>query len=263
MRTFMGVVTTLVSLLAGCDAPTPSHTLPTDHFTGRFVAETRGDGVTRMSAYFLEREGPFGLFQQGVYLDGGDTLIFRGATQSVSLPGNAPAFVAELVTGLTENTRFEFDLQRPTHISAPQTWGTLPAPMDLLLPEPGKEYSIERDDLIVAWTEPGTLDDMWIELAADCVQPDGDDHAYLDRDIVVGVPGDPGIYKVDLSNQFMREECERYESVVSLYRSRAGHVDPVYGPNEERCENDPNYSCEDYGWVSVRQVRSVSIVLRP
>lgn len=249
-----------LSLLAACGDQDPSSTIPTDRFYGRFIAETREDGISRITATFLENEDWF--LYEGVYLDGGDTLIFRAREESVQLPGGANTFVAELLSGIDENTRFEFDLQRPVHADAPNSYGTLPAPMDILVPEPGQEYSIENDELAVAWTYPGTIDDMWLRVAADCQQPDGEDYWYLDEGFTVEIPGDPGAFAVDLSDRFFHEgECQRYAATVTLYRARAGTLDPAYAPIEEQCEDDD--SCRYLGYVSIRQVRSVPITLTP
>lgn len=248
------------SLLAACGDQDPSSTIPTNQFYARFVAETREDGMSRLTATFLQDEDWF--LYEGVYLDGGDTLIFRTRDNSVELPGGANFFEAELLSGILENTRFEFDLQRPVHADAPDSYGTLPAPMDVLIPEPGQEYSVENDPLAVAWTDPGTLDDMWLRVEADCRQPDGDDYWYLDEDFTSDIPGDPGAYAVKLSDYlFLESECERYEATVTLYRARAGTLDQAYAPIEDQCKE--NNSCRYLGYVSIRQVRSVPIVLTP
>jgi hypothetical protein len=248
------------SLLAACGDMNPSSTIPTDQFYARFVAETREDGMSRLTATFLQDEDWF--YYEGVYLDGGDTLTFRTREDSVVLPGGANFYVAELLSGITENTRFEFDLQRPVHADAPNSYGTLPAPMDVLIPEPGQDYSVENDQLTVAWSDPGTLDDMWLRVEADCRQPDGADYWYLDEDFTVDIPGDPGAWAVNLSDHFFHaSECKRYQATVTLYRARAGTLDPAYAPIEDQCEKDD--SCRYLGYVSVRQVRSVPIVLTP
>lgn len=250
----------LAALLAACGDPDPSSTLPTDRFYGRFVAETREDGVSRVTATFLENEDWF--LYEGVYLDGGDTLIFRAREDTVQLPGGANTFVAELLSGIVEDTRFEFDLQRPVHADAPNSYGTLPAPMDIVVPEPGRAYSIANDELALAWTWPGTIDDMWLRVEADCTQPDGEEFWYLDEDFTADIPGDPGAYAIRLSDHFVgASECQRYAATVTLYRARAGTLDPAYAPKEEECEEHD--SCRYLGYVSVRQVRSVPIVLTP
>jgi hypothetical protein len=245
----------LAPLIAACGDPDPSSTIPTHQIYGRFVADTREDGTTRITADFLEDEGLF--YYEGVYLDGGDTLVFRSETDQVALPGGASSYVAELLSGITENTRFEFDLQRPAHVDAPNSYGTLPAPMEIFLPEAGAEYTLDSDELALAWRWGGTTDDMHVRLDARCVVPQDSDH--LDRTVTRDIPGDPGAYALQLSGAFP-EECSRYEATLSLYRAREGTLDPAYAPNEDECEE--NDSCRYLGYVVIRQVRSVPIVLK-
>jgi hypothetical protein len=245
----------LALLTAACGDMDASSTIPTDRIYARFVADTRADGTTRVTADFLEDEDLF--YYEGVYLDGGDTLVFRSATDQVALPGGASSYVAELLSEVTENTRFEFDLQRPAHVDAPNSYGTLPAPMDIFLPESGAEYSLDGDELALAWRWGGTTDDMQVRLDARCVAPRDSDH--LDRTITRDIPGDPGAYALQLSDAFPAE-CSRYEATLSLYRAREGTLDPAYAPNEDECEE--NDSCRYLGYVVIRQVRSVPIVLK-
>lgn len=244
----------LTLLTAACGDPDPSSTIPTDRIYGRFVADTRADGTTRVTADFLEDEGLF--YYEGVYLDGGDTLVFRSETDEVALPGGASSYVAELLGGITENTRFEFDLQRPVHADAPSSYGTLPAPMEIVLPEPGAEYALGSDELALAWRWGGTTDDMYVRVDAKCTSPGGAGH--LDRSLTRDIPGDPGAYAIQLSNA-LPEECRRYEATVTLYRAREGTLDPAYAPNEAECEESD--SCRYLGYVVIRQVRSVPIAL--
>ena len=244
----------LAALVTACGDPDPSSTIPTDRIYARFVADTREDGQTRVTADFLEDDGLF--FYEGVYLDGGDTLIFRSAQDQVSLPGGASSYVAELLGDIAENTRYEFDLQRPAHVDAPGSYGTLPAPMEIFLPEAGAEYSLGSGELALAWRWGGTTDDMHVRVDAHCTIPLNADH--LDTSLTRDIPGDPGAYAIQWSDAFP-EECQRYEAIVTLYRAREGTLDPAYAPNEEQCE-DGN-SCRDLGYVVIRQVRSVPIVL--
>lgn len=240
-------------LLAACGDMDPSSTIPTERIYARFVADTRADGTTRVTADFLEDEGLF--YYEGVYLDGGDTLAFRTADDQVSLPGGASSYVAELLSGIVEGTRFEFDLQRPAHADAPNSHGTLPAPMDIFLPEEGATYALDNAEVPLAWRWGGTTDDMHVRVDARCTSPA--DAAHLDQRLTRDIPGDPGAYALDLSG--FPEECQRYEATVSLYRAREGTLDPAYAPNEDRCEE--NDSCRYLGYVVIRQVRSVAIVL--
>lgn len=248
------------ALLTACGGMDPSSSLPTDRFYGRFIAETREDGTSRVTASFLEDEGLF--YYRGVYLDGGDTLVFRASEDRVELPGGASDYVAELFSGIVEDTRFNFDLQRPDHLDAPNSWGTLPAPMDLYSPQAGAEYSIANDTVVVSWNNPGTLDAMWIEIEADCLEPNDAEDAWLDESFTVGITGDPGIAMIDLEDELVHEDgCGRYAATLTLVRAREGELDWAYAPNENQCEQDD--SCRYLGYVSVRQVRAVTVTLTP
>lgn len=258
--TFKALLVLGAALTAACSETNPSSSLPTDRFYGRFVAETREDGTSRVTASFLEDEGLF--HYRGVYLDGGDTLVFRASEDRVELPGGASDYVAELFSGIVEDTQFQFDLQRPAHVDAPDSRGTLPAPMDLYSPQPGAEYSIADDIVIVSWSNPGTLDEMWIKVEADCLEPNDAEDAWLDETFTVGITGDPGIALIDLEDELMHEDgCGRYAATLTLVRAREGELDRAYAPNEEQCEQDD--SCRYLGYVSVRQVRAVTVTLTP
>lgn len=263
MHTLNAVKTLLIlgaALTAACSETNPSSSLPTDRFYGRFIAETREDGTSRVTASFLEDEGLF--HYRGVYLDGGDTLVFRASEDRVELPGGASDYVAELFSGIVEDTRFEFDLQRPDHVDAPNSWGTLPAPMDLYSPQPGAEYSIANDTVVVNWSNPGTLDAMWIEVEADCLDPNRPEDDWLDETFTEDITGDPGIWTVDLGGGLTNEDgCGRYAATLTLVRAREGELDRAYAPNENQCEQDD--SCRYLGYVSVRQVRAVTVTLTP
>lgn len=249
-------------LLAACGDPDPSSSIPTDRFYARFNVETRADGTSEVRADFFERDTFFDY--EGVYLDGGDTLEVRTVEHGLLFKGGGNHFVGELASGIAENTRFEFDLQRPVHADAPGSFGTLPAPLDLVLPEAGQEYSVGNDELTVAWQWPGTMDDMVLRVEADCVEPNAAGDGWLDESFSADIPGDPGFFTVRLADRIvLHDECERYETVLKLYRSRRGHVDRAYKPNEAECEGRSDEACRHLEYVSVSQVRSVAIVLRP
>lgn len=258
--TFKALLTLGAALLTACGDMDPSSSLPTDRFYGRFIAETREDGTSRITASFLENEDFF--VYEGVYLDGGDTLVFHAAQDRVDLPGGASDYVAELFSGIVEDTEFRFDLQRPDHVDAPDSRGTLPAPMGLYSPQAGAEYSIADDTVVVSWSNPGTLDDMWIEVEADCLEPNDAEDAWLDEAFTEDITGDPGIWTLDLAGALVNEDaCARYAATLKLVRAREGELDSAYAPIEEQCEQDD--SCRYLGYVSVRQVRAVTVTLTP
>ena len=252
----------LCAALAACGDMDPSSSIPTDRMYARFVAETRADGTSEVRADFFEHEDWF--VYEGIYLDGGDTLEASTHEARLLFTGGGNHFVGELVTGIVADTRFQFDLQRPNHVDAPGSWGTLPEPMDLVMPEPEQEYSIADDELTLLWTYGGTIDDMWVTVEADCLEPNAADDWYLDESFTVDIPGDPGAFAMDLSDRFLHaDQCRRYAATVTLYRARAGTLDPAYKPKEEECEDSSTGDCAEKGSVSIRQVRSVPVTLIP
>lgn len=263
MKTLRILPLLAATLLAACGDPDPSSSFPTERIYARYVAEAREDGTSTMTATFLEDQ-QF-LLYEGIYLDGGDAVVFRVKEEQVVLPGGTNVFVADLVSGVVEDTRFEFDLQRPSHKDAPGSFGTLPAPMSLQWPEAGSEYSIERDDVTVFWSNAGQLDAMWLRVTAQCADAaDPQDLWMYEEDFTVSITGDPGLASIDLSDHIIRTEgCRRYDAVVTLVRAREGHVDTALAPDETTCGGDDQPPCRHLGYVSVRQVRPVAIVLRP
>ena len=251
----------LVVVLAGCGDPDPSTDIPTERIYARFIAETGADGASQVRADFFEEEGFF--LYEAVYLAGGDTLAVRTEESHLLFTGGGTHFEGELPSGVLENTRFEFDLERPQLQDAPNSWGTLPAPMDLWLPEAGTEYSIENDQLTVAWNYGGTIDDMWLEVDARCIAPDEPDDWWRDESFTLDIPGDPGLYTFRLSDAIYVDQCERYAATLTLYRARAGVLDDAYKPDEQACGDNHNGHCSQDGYVSIRQVRSVPVTLSP
>lgn len=265
MTAFRPIPLLAAALLAACGDPDPSSSIPTERIYARYVAEARADGTSTITARYLEDEEPLFLYYEGVYLDGGDTVTFRVKDQQVALPGGDHEFIADLVSGIVEDTVFEFDLQRPAFPDAPGSFGTLPAPMTLQWPEPGEEYSIAEDDITVFWSNAGTSDDMFLRVVADCTEPVDEDGWWLDEEFHTEVLGDPGLASIDLSDypHFRTDECRRYDATLTLVRARSGTVDRALAPDENTCGGDDQPSCRHLEYVSVRQVRSVPVVLRP
>jgi len=256
------------TLLTACGDPDPSTDIPTERIYARFVTETAADGNSRVRADFFEKDNTFfedGEFRyEAVYLAGGDTLDVRSRDQSLLFTGGGSHFEGVLPSGILEGTRFEFDLQRAREDfrDAPGAWGTLPAPMDLWLPAPDSEYSVGSDTVTVAWSDAGTLDDMWLYVDVHCVQPQ--DRAWIDRQFEVDIPGDPGLYAFAPSDYMSFDDaCERFAGTMALYRGRAGALDDAYKPDEAACGNDREGDCSQRGYVSIRQVRSVPISFKP
>lgn len=258
----------MTGLLAACGDSDPSTDIPTEGIYARFVAETDADGTSRVRADFFEKDNNFfedgEIRYEGVYLAGGDTLDVRSRDQSLLFTGGGSHFEGVLPSGILESTRFEFDLQRAREDfrDAPGSWGTLPAPMDLWLPEPGTEYSVSNDAVNVAWSDPGTLDDMWLDVELHCAQPQ--EHGWIERQFQVDIPGDPGLYTFNPSDyMFFNDDCQRFAGTMTLYRARAGVLDDAYKPHEEVCGDDHEGDCKQRGYVSIRQVRSVDIAFTP
>jgi hypothetical protein len=263
------IVAVAALLLVACGDPDPSTDIPTERIYARFVAETGADGASQVFADFFEKDNDF--FTDGewryeaVYLAGGDTLDVRKEQRNLLFTGGGTHFEGTLPGDALEQTRFEFDLQRARgdFRDAPGSWGTQPAPMDLWLPEPGAEYSIENDDVVVAWGYGGTTDDMSVRVDARCIAPDVAGDGWRDETFTLGFIGDTGLEAFKLSDHIDPNDCTRYATTLTLVRARAGHLDDAYKPDEDACGDSDSGDCSRRGFVSVRQVRPVEIVLTP
>jgi hypothetical protein len=253
-------------MLAACGTPDPSTNIPTEKIYAAFTAEVDADGTSKVVADFYEyRTSWIPFYSEDVYLAGGDTLDVRTEQANLLFTGGGSHFEGEMLTGILENTQFRFDLQRhrADFVDAPDSIGTLPAPMDVWLPAEGTEYTIDQDDVTLAWNYGGTLDDMWITVDARCLAPDepGDDD-FRDESFRVDIPGDPGLYTFGLSEETFDSDCTRYAATLTLVRARSGELDIAYKPDESKCGDSSSGDCAEDGFVSVRQVRAVDVILK-
>jgi hypothetical protein len=167
---------------------------------------------------------------------------------------------AMLATGNAANTAFRFDLQRPRLADAPNSNGTLPAPMTLTAPTAGSSYTVQSDDILVRWSGSGGIDAMSAEIKATCRSFTGGKP--LDVTVVESIEGDLGIASVDLSPlaDRMAGNCSVYDAVFTLRRSREGTVDDAYGPPPE-CRRADSNCFTPTKYLVLMQVRAVPLVL--
>lgn len=247
-KTMLRSVLLLAGLLAACSDDSPSRSVPTHEIYPRFLVETDGAGASRVTAEFARHYEPF--FVHTVSLSGGDELIVDAGGQQARFGGPGHAFETTLPTGNAADTVFNFDFQRPRHEDAPASVGYLPAPMGLTMPVAGQEYSIATDVVLVTWDSFGTLDDMWLEIAARCAPAE----PQRDTALLIDIPADPGAYAIRLADYFESEGCA-LNATVTLVRERPGAIDPAFAPNEAECGDD----CDHQESFSLRQARSVAV----
>lgn len=224
----------VAALFTGCKVPSQSE--PTDQIHPQFTVETDADGLSRIDARFLARGKP-------VTLDVEDELHVWGGFADLRFDGPAGTFQGEAQSGNTANTRFHFWFWRFYWDNAFSD-GTLPAPMDLLTPQPGQEYALD-DDIVVAWRYIGSDDTMSVRVVADCA---GSDDASLDESFTVPVPDDSGLFTFRAADH-MAASCERYAVVLTLVRTRNGEIDVAYAEHPDAA-------------FTLSQVRSVHMALR-
>ena len=248
-KTLLRCTLLLTGFLVACDQVSSSKSVPTHEIYPRFDVETDAAGASRITAQFAKHYDPFTAHY--VSISGGDALVVGAAGQAARFDGPGSFFETTLQTGTEAETLVRFDFQRPSRVDAPDSVGYLPAPMDITLPAEGEQYAIGSDVLLVTWEDGGTLDDMWLEIDAQCLEDAPDAFVRID------IPGDPGLYAVRLADHFEEQNCQRYAATVKLARERDGAIDAAFAPNEEECDLD----CDHQESFRLRQARSVSIGL--
>jgi hypothetical protein len=251
-KTLLRSTLLLAGVLAACSEVSPSKSVPTHEIYPRFDVETDGAGVGHITAQLAKHYDPF--FLHAISLSGGDALIVEAPGQQARFDGPDSHFETTLQTGTAEDTPVRFDFQRPVRADAPNSIGYLPAPMAITLPAEGQEYTIGTDVLLLTWDSGGTLDDMWLEIDARCVPAEPARDVFLRFDI----EADPGLYVVELGDDFDDAACTQYDATLKLARERDGAIDPAFAPDEEACGDD----CDHQESYRLRQARSVAVRLR-
>jgi hypothetical protein len=239
--------------LAGCvGGVETSSSVPTDQISPSFYVVTHEDGVSHV----------WGGFQTGdfsdVALQGGDRLLITAGDRSAEFHGPGAWFAFDLPTGNAAETPFSFDFERRHFASAPDSRGTLPVPMTLVLPQSGSTYRIEDGVIPVLWAPGGTVDAMAIEISGPCTDPA---NAGLRVDSYVGVTADPGTTAIRLSDydyDYPRG-CRRFDARLILTRSRLGTLDSHYAEGGDQCDAFESFFevCSSFVLTQEREVAVV------
>lgn len=234
--------------LAACSTQ-GSKSYPTDQLYPLFEVRTEASGLSTVSA-LLQAD-----FLTTVIPEKGDRIVVTGGGATATLDQSA-----QMQTGTAAGTAFRFDFQRPQHASAPDSTGTLPAPMTLTAPAAGSRYSAPDDTITLRWTDAGGIEPMSVQIFATCTSPTGATRP-ADVDYVESLEGDVGLalFRLDGLGQRLSPECRVYAATLILRRSREGRLDERYAPTGE-CERSNNCIHPVTGFA-LRQVRPVAITL--
>jgi len=245
-RTLMAALAAALALTA-CDRD--SNEIPTEELFPRFEVRTNAAGSSEVSVSLATD-----VFLGRADLSGGDTVTVTGGSAS----GNA-APKATLQTGSAANTPFRFNFQRERLVDAPNSTGTLPAPMTLTAPTAGMAYSAQNGVITVRWSDSGSTDTMAAEFLATCRTFTGSKPA--DASFVAPLQGDTGVALINLGDydDELASNCSVYDTTFTLRRSRDGTLDKAWGPTDA-CEQSTD-CVRPATWFYLRQVRAVAIVL--
>jgi hypothetical protein len=157
-----------------------------------------------------------------VDLEGDDVLQVTDASGTVPLVevsvGDLFSYTAAL--GITaEGDEFSFGLLRTVDDGAPDSFGTLPAPLAVASPLDTPEWHPEVEPLTVTWEPAGSNDAMRVTVSSDCALTG-----------IFDVPGDPGTFTVEAGDiEVTAEKGTVCSTVVRVERRRAGDLDPGFG----------------------------------
>ena len=208
----------LVMSLAACES-VDSTAVTTAGLYADITATADGSGSTRTTA-ILKVGGP----TSNTYVDliEPDSLEVTQAedTQTMSKVsvGDYREYVADFDVD-EEDTEFAVALLREVDEGAPNSVVRLPATFELTEPAADTSFSRDSDDLVISWS--GTDDaTMRADITGDCFSVDSVD-IDVDDGTVSFLAGslEPYEDKVD-------ETCD---AVVTVWRTRAGELDPNYG----------------------------------
>lgn len=237
----------LVFLMVSCRNQ-ESPPIPTKEMLPQFEVRTDENGVSKISAVLVRD------FFSPIELVGGDQISVTGG--SAKLVARSASM---LQTGNAAGTAFQFDFQRPSQVQAPDSRGTLPAPMTLTAPAANTTYSAQNDSITVRWSGIATTDAMSAQIDVTCRTFTGGKP--IDQSVTSNIDVDIGIATVSLSDLASRlaNNCSVYDGVFTLRRSRDGTLDSAYGPSDD-CKSSKNCFVPDY-YLVIRQVRAVPIVI--
>lgn len=173
-----------------------------------------------------------------VTLDNGDKLVATGGTETKNLQSEDLAVYTANFSGGAAETAYKVDFQRPDDTSAPNSYGTIPAPFTID-PLPTNKPSRANDPIVLKWSGSGS-DDIKIRVDGDCIYPWKDDK----------VVQDPGTYTIpagaldSTGNADAGTECALK---VTIIRIRPGTLDPAFGS----------------GYVHLQQIREATFTSAP
>lgn len=235
----------------------------TDRLYPIYVLQAFADGTTLATAQW----DTSGLGSRHAHLSEGDKLLISGAgTSQFATDCGTDArllkfYCARFQTNAAD-ARFTFDFQRASHVSAPESFASLPPPFSLAEPVGGETYSYNNGVVRLRWTPTSTGNAMHIRIRAICedgksTQTNPIGQVLSDRDIDLG--------RADFDLNTMRgafdSACKRYKASLSLVRLKGGTLDKKFAPGDE-C--DANGGCGRSDYFNVEQVRTAqNIALVP
>lgn len=174
-----------------------------------------------------------------VTLDNGDKLVATGGSETKNLQAeDLSVYTATFSAGAAE-TPYKVDFQRPDDTSAPNSYGTLPAPFTLD-PLPTTKPSRATDDIVLKWSAGSGTDDIKIRVDGDCIYPWKNDK----------IVQDPGTYTIPagtLESTGGADGGTECALKVSVIRIRPGTLDPAFGS----------------GYVHLQQIREGTFTSAP
>ena len=219
-KTLLLLLTASPLALAGC-----SNSQSTDIETHGIYADLRatadGTGSTVLMAALKVGTSTSNDFLEVV---GDDSLVGLHATAS------QPMAKQELLGAIWYTTTFAVDSsgapfkisfnRGPSHVSAPNSDATLPAPFSITAPAGGATFSRATDPIPLTWSASGGTDPMSYLISGDCIVAKS-----------VTFPADNGTFTIPAGaiQPAANQTGTSCQIAIQLARDRAGVIDPAYG----------------------------------
>ena len=232
----LGLPALLLGLVA-CES-VDSTTVTTAGLYANITATADGSGSTRTTAILKVGGATSNTYVDLIEPDSLEaTQGEETQTMSKVSVGDYREYVADFEVDAVD-TEFAIAFLREVDEGAPNSVVQLPAPFELTEPSADTPFSRDEDDIVVSWD---VIDDspMRADITGDCFFADG-----IDVDV------DDGTARFSAASLESYEDMadETCDAVITVWRTRAGDVDPNYGEG---------------GAVSGVQVRSVTVVSGP
>lgn len=140
----------------------------------------------------------------------------------------------------TAGSAFKISFNRgPSHVSAPESNATLPAPFSITGPAGGATFSRATDAIPLTWAASGGTDPMSYSMIGDCIVAKGE-----------ALPADNGSYSIPAGSiqPAQNQTGTTCQVTIQIQRTRAGTIDPAYGEG---------------GAFTASQVRTVTVLSAP